>query len=72
MDFDRLCETMRRLAIEAGEAIMEIYRAPDLGVSAKADQSPVTAADLAADRIISAGLRAAFPDIPLVTEEQAS
>ena len=72
MDFDLLAETMRRLAIEAGEAIMDIYRAPDLGVELKADASPVTAADLAADRIISAGLRAAFPDMPLVTEEQAA
>ncbi|TNC74257.1 3'(2'),5'-bisphosphate nucleotidase CysQ [Rubellimicrobium roseum] len=72
MDFDRLSETMRRLAIEAGEAIMEIYRAPDLGVETKADDSPVTKADLAADRIISDGLRAAFPDVPLVTEEQAA
>jgi 3'(2'), 5'-bisphosphate nucleotidase len=72
MDFDRLCETMRRLAIEAGEAIMEVYRAADMGVEAKADDSPVTAADLAADRLISAGLREAFPEVPLVTEEQAA
>ena len=53
MDFDRLCETMRRLALEAGDAIMEIYEAPDMGVEAKADASPVTEADLRADRIIS-------------------
>lgn len=72
MDFDRLSETMRRLAIKAGEAIMEVYRAPDMGVAAKEDRSPVTDADLAADRIISAGLRAAFPEVPLVTEEQAA
>jgi 3'(2'), 5'-bisphosphate nucleotidase len=32
----------------------------------------VTEADEAADRLISAGLRAAFPDVPLVTEEQAA
>ena len=31
-----------------------------------------TAADVAADAIISSGLRAAFPDVPLVTEEQAA
>ena len=43
-----------------------------MGVEAKADASPVTEADLAADRIISAGLREAFPDVPLVTEEQAA
>ena len=72
MDFDRLCETMRRLALQAGEAIMEIYQAPNMGVETKADASPVTAADLAADRIISDGLRAEFPGVPLVTEEQAA
>ena len=39
---------------------------------AKSDASPVTEADERADAIIAAGLRAAFPDIPVVTEEQAS
>lgn len=51
---------------------MEIYAADDVDVRAKSDQSPVTAADEAADAIISAGLRSAFPDVMLVTEEQAS
>ena len=71
MDFDRLVTVMRRLALEAGDAIMAIYDAPDMGVRAKADDSPVTAADEAADAIIAAGLRAAFPDVVLITEEQA-
>lgn len=62
---------MRRLSIEAGVAIMEVYDRPDHGVRAKADASPVTEADEAADAIISAGLRSAFPDMPIVTEEQA-
>jgi len=72
MDFDRLTETMRRLAIEAGEAIMTVYGAAEFDVQRKADASPVTEADLAADRIISEGLRGAFPEVPLVTEEQAA
>jgi hypothetical protein len=42
MDFDLLSETMRRLAIEAGEAIMTVYGAAELAVERKADQSPVT------------------------------
>ncbi len=67
-----LVATMRRLAIEAGAAIMQIYGTEDFAVRAKADASPVTAADEAADALISAGLRAAFPDLPLVTEEQAA
>ncbi len=71
MDFDHLSDVMRRLALEAGAEIMRIYNAPDFEVKTKADESPVTEADEAADALISAGLRAAFPDVPLVTEEQA-
>ncbi len=71
MDFDRLESVMRVLALEAGDAIMEIYGPEDFNVRAKADESPVTAADEAADALISAGLREAFPDVLLVTEEQA-
>ncbi|THH34877.1 3'(2'),5'-bisphosphate nucleotidase CysQ [Aliishimia ponticola] len=62
---------MRRLALEAGDEIMKFYQQDDLGVETKDDSSPVTAADKAADKIISDGLRAAFPDVMLVTEEQA-
>ncbi|MBT2131757.1 3'(2'),5'-bisphosphate nucleotidase CysQ [Planktotalea lamellibrachiae] len=71
MDFDRLEGVMRRLALEAGDVIMEIYNSDDFDVRAKSDDSPVTAADEAADALISKGLRAAFPDVLLVTEEQA-
>ncbi|NNE81387.1 MAG: 3'(2'),5'-bisphosphate nucleotidase CysQ [Silicimonas sp.] len=63
---------MRRLSIEAGRTILEIYDRDDLGVRQKEDSSPVTEADEAADVLISAGLRAEFPDLPLVTEEQSS
>ena len=71
MDFEKLTQVMRRLALEAGDKIMEIYADPDFEVRSKSDESPVTEADEAADVIISAGLRAAFPDVALVTEEQA-
>lgn len=71
MNFAKLTFEMRKLALEAGDKIMEIYGSDDFDVRSKSDDSPVTAADEAADAIISAGLRAAFPDTPLVTEEQA-
>ncbi|MEL7097643.1 MAG: 3'(2'),5'-bisphosphate nucleotidase CysQ [Pseudomonadota bacterium] len=71
MDYKTLVPVMRRLALEAGAKIMEIYEADDFDVQVKSDNSPVTAADEAADALISAGLRAAFPDMALVTEEQA-
>ena len=70
MQIDLVAE-MRRLAIVAGARIMEVYRRDDIAARAKADASPVTEADEAADAIISSGLAAAFPGIPLVTEEQA-
>ena len=69
MDYEKLVEVMRALSVQAGEKIMQIYGQADFEVKSKSDDSPVTAADEAADAIISAGLRAAFPDLPLVTEE---
>ncbi len=71
MDRGALVTVMRRLAIEAGARIMTYYGADDIGLRRKEDESPVTAADEAADAVISTGLRAAFPDLPLITEEQA-
>lgn len=71
MEFDRLIPIMRQLALEAGDAIMQVYNGPDFAVKSKSDASPVTAADEAADAIISTALRAAFPDVVLITEEQA-
>lgn len=72
MDFERLTAEMRRLALEAGARIMDVYTATDFAVRTKADDSPVTEADEVADALISAGLRAAFPGVKLVTEEQAA
>lgn len=71
MNHDTLVTVIRRLALEAGDRIMQIYRSDDFDVKVKSDSSPVTEADEAADAIISAGLRAAFPDVTLITEEQA-
>ena len=67
VNYDQLTKVMRTLALEAGDVIMEIYNSDDFDVQTKSDASPVTAADA----LISAGLREAFPDVPLVTEEQA-
>lgn len=69
MDTAAITSVSRRLAIEAGRLIMEIYSAEDFEVRAKDDNSPVTIADERADALIHAGLVAAFPEIPVVTEE---
>ncbi|MBC3385093.1 3'(2'),5'-bisphosphate nucleotidase CysQ [Pseudomonas sp. SWRI179] len=58
------------LALKAGEAILPFWRANVL-VNHKADESPVTAADMAAHDVIVAGLAALAPDIPILSEEDA-
>ncbi len=71
MDHQQLQDVMRKLALQAGARIMQVYNGPDFDVKTKSDASPVTEADEAANAIIAAGLRAAFPSVPLITEEEA-
>ena len=63
-----LRETAIAIAQEAGQAIMQIY-SNGFDVTLKDDDSPVTAADLAADRVIQQGLRQLTPDLPILSEE---
>jgi 3'(2'), 5'-bisphosphate nucleotidase len=70
-DDGKMLDLFERLAIEAGLAIMDIYDG-ECAVSHKADESPVTAADHAAEKIILRGLREAYPDIPCVAEEEVA
>ena len=71
MTYEALIPVIRQLALQAGDKIMQIYEADNFDVKVKSDSSPVTEADEAADALISVGLREAFPDILLITEEQA-
>jgi len=66
---ETLMTVLRELALEAGAAIMAVYES-DFDVETKDDHSPLTRADLAADKIIVDGLARAFPDIAIVTEER--
>lgn len=68
----RLLEEICRIAREAGAAILPHYANPDLVALSKADASPVTAADHAAEAVIVAGLRRLTPDIPIVAEEMVA
>ena len=70
-DHARLAAAARRLALEAGRTIMAFYRDGTL-VETKADSTPVTEADRAADGLIVTGLQAATPDIPVISEESTS
>jgi 3'(2'), 5'-bisphosphate nucleotidase len=63
-----LIEGARALAAKAGELILRYYEG-GTEVRQKADASPVTEADEAAEALIVEGLRALTPDIPIVAEE---
>jgi 3'(2'), 5'-bisphosphate nucleotidase len=59
------------LARVAGDAIMAVYRDKDVGKTSKADNSPLTLADLASHRTIVEGLQKLTPNIPILSEEAA-
>ena len=65
-----LLDEVRRIAAAAADRILNVYRSP-FEVSRKADESPLTEADLAAHRTIVEGLRALSPAIPVLSEESA-
>ena len=58
------------VAIRAGQAVLKHYEARDTWVREKADRSPVTGADLAAEKIIRDGLARLDDRIPYVSEER--
>src|SRR5215467_9668210 len=66
-----LIEPLTDIVIRAGAAILAVNRSA-MKVDGKTDGSPVTEADLAADRIIAEGLAKVAPDIPSLSEERAA
>lgn len=63
-----LLPAVTELAQQAGQVILPYWRS-GVAVQTKADDSPVTAADLAANQLIVAGLTKLAPDIPILSEE---
>ena len=63
-----MIEDIRRIAAEAGEAIMKTYDGP-AEVETKEDGSPLTQADRAAHECIATRLAQLTPDIPVLSEE---
>lgn len=68
---DELIEALLAAALAAGRAALDIYRA-GFTVAQKADQSPVTAADHASEKIILEHLARLAPGVPVVAEEAAA
>jgi 3'(2'), 5'-bisphosphate nucleotidase len=65
-----LMEPLTDLVIQAGAAILAVNRHA-MEIDGKADGSPVTEADIAADRIIGEGLARLVPGVSALSEERA-
>lgn len=70
MHYSSLLPDLIKIADEASERVLHIYQS-DFKVHFKEDDTPITAADLAANEIIVSGLRRIARDIPIVSEESA-
>ena len=65
----RVLDALTSIVSAAAAAIMAVIRAGSLETRSKADRSPVTAADHAAQEVILAGLASLLPGVPVVSEE---
>lgn len=70
-DTDQIARKFGELASMAGDAILKV-QARGIAARAKADTSPVTDADEAAEAIILDGLAKLLPGVPVVAEECVS
>ncbi len=69
-NLETLAERVAGIAIAAGKQILAVYAEPwDIGLQRKADDSPVTTADLRAHAVILQALQALTPELPLLSEE---
>ena len=71
IDYSVLVEALIAPVQHAGRVIMEIYQS-DLSAETKADGSPVTKADRAAEAILLAEIATLAPSIQIISEENAA
>lgn len=67
-------EIINSIAVDAGKIILEIYNesSENFDISKKADDSPLTKADIAANNFIVKNLTKHYPNIPIISEENKS
>ena len=69
MNWIELIPDLKKIAIAAGDAILEIYDTADFGVEMKSDDSPLTKADQASNTVICDGLEKLSMQFPIISEE---
>lgn len=65
---DTKSEQLKEILIKAGDLVMQIYE-KEFDVEYKADNSPLTRADLLANEFLSHSLGSLYPQIPILSEE---
>jgi len=68
LNLQYLCQNVQVIARLAAKEILNIYNS-DYTIENKDDNTPLTSADLAADKIICRELKQLTPEIPILTEE---
>lgn len=69
MNWNQNLPKLLEIAKKAGQEILKIYHSENFGVTEKKDESPLTLADQASNKVICEGLKQIFPDIPIISEE---
>lgn len=65
-------QTINEIAVHAGKILLEFYQRPDLQINYKEDESPVSAADYAANQFIVEALEKLNYGFPILSEEGAT
>lgn len=68
-DYLQLAAQVGEITRLAGAEILKIYESEDFGIEQKADDSPLTKADKAANAVIEAGLQSLAFQAPIISEE---
>lgn len=69
MNLDNIIKNIIDISMAAGHKIMPYYQSGDIHVERKADDSPLTHADIASHQVIDTYLTTMFKDIPVISEE---
>ena len=69
MNLNQLVYQVIDIARLASIEILKVYNSPDFSIQTKSDESPVTAADLASNQVITEGLLKRNPSLPILSEE---
>jgi len=68
LDLNSLCQSVCDISRQAGLKILEVYNS-HYDIQKKADETPVTTADMLAHKLICQQLTILTPDIPVLSEE---